>query len=275
MEINQYPNESLSFNDNDLYDIDFFNGVGYETKKILGSTIKAGIRLGVFILASNTTDDITEGTKKFNIAHTGEVTGSGALTITPNAVTNAKLAQIGTGIIKGRATAGTGNVEDLTATQVTAVLNVFTDLLKGLVPASGGGTVNFLRADGAWSSIPIAPIGGGQVLLETAVGSAVTTVAYISVHNIILGGGTWLITITGECTNNTNNQSIFTAIGVAGVYEPATGREYRTRLANAYAPFATQKIVTFVGIQTVSMMAKIVTGTGFIRNRVITAVKLS
>lgn len=33
---------------------------------------------------------------------------------------------------------------------LTALLNVFTDLLPGTVPASGGGTVNFLRADGTW-----------------------------------------------------------------------------------------------------------------------------
>jgi hypothetical protein len=196
LKIHEYPLESLIFQDEDYYDIDCWNGLAFESKKILGSTIKAGIQQGLF-----------------------------------------------------------------------------TNLVDGIVPASGGGIVNFLRADGTWSPIP--PVGGGQVSLETEVGSAVTTVAYTAIHNIIIGGGTWLITVTGECTNNTNNQSVFIGIGVAGVYEPATGREYRTRLANAYSPFATQKIVTFVGIQTVSMMAKIVAGTGNIRNRVITAIKLS
>jgi len=39
----------------------------------------------------------------------------------------------------------------------TALLNAFTSALKGLVPASGGGTTNFLRADGTWA----APPGGG------------------------------------------------------------------------------------------------------------------
>jgi hypothetical protein len=47
MEINQYPLESFSFQDNDYYDIDFFTGSGYQTKKILGSTIKAGILAAV------------------------------------------------------------------------------------------------------------------------------------------------------------------------------------------------------------------------------------
>jgi hypothetical protein len=43
MEINQYPLESLAFQDDDYYDIDFWTGSGYQTKKILGSVIKAGI----------------------------------------------------------------------------------------------------------------------------------------------------------------------------------------------------------------------------------------
>lgn len=44
LKIHEYPIESLAFGDDDFYDIDFFNGVGYETRKIKGSTIKAGIQ---------------------------------------------------------------------------------------------------------------------------------------------------------------------------------------------------------------------------------------
>ncbi len=58
--------------------------------------------------------------------HSGDVTSvaDGATTIAANVVTNAKLAQIATATIKGRATAGTGNVEDLSASQVRTILNV-------------------------------------------------------------------------------------------------------------------------------------------------------
>lgn len=42
------------------------------------------------------------------------------------------------------------------AAAFTALGNAFTSALKGLVPASGGGTSNFLRADGTWA----APAGG-------------------------------------------------------------------------------------------------------------------
>jgi hypothetical protein len=47
-----------------------------------------------------------------------------------------------------------------TPTQVTATLDTMTSALKGLAPASGGGTVNFLRADGTWA---VPPGGGGGV----------------------------------------------------------------------------------------------------------------
>jgi hypothetical protein len=100
------------------------------------------------------------------ITLTGDVTGSGtgsfAATIAANVVTNAKLATVATATFKGRTTAGTGNVEDLTTAQATALLNTFTTSLQGVVPASGGGTTNFLRADGTWA----APPGGGGSLTD-------------------------------------------------------------------------------------------------------------
>jgi hypothetical protein len=80
--------------------------------------------------------------------------GSNATTIADSAVTLAKMAQVAAGRVLGRVTAGTGLVEALTGTQLTALLDAFTDALKGLVPASGGGTANFLRADGSWAAPP-------------------------------------------------------------------------------------------------------------------------
>lgn len=59
--------------------------------------------------------------------------------------------------IFGRNTAGAGAGEELTGTQATSLLDVFSDAAKGLAPASGGGTTNFLRADGNWA----VPAGGG------------------------------------------------------------------------------------------------------------------
>lgn len=72
--------------------------------------------------------------------------------IADDAVTNAKLANMTTATFLARITAGTGNPEYLSGTQATTLLDVFTSGAKGLVPASGGGTTNFLRADGTWTT---------------------------------------------------------------------------------------------------------------------------
>lgn len=46
------------------------------------------------------------------------------------------------------------------ATAWTALINSFTSSLAGAAPASGGGTINFLRADGAWATPSSAPTPG-------------------------------------------------------------------------------------------------------------------
>lgn len=126
--------------------------------------------LGTLATQSGTFSGTSSGTNTGDqtITLTGDVTGSGtgsfAATIANDAVTNAKLANVATSTIKGRVTAGSGDPEDLTGTQATTLLDTFTSSLKGLAPASGGGTTNFLRADGTWA----APAGGGGGAFDDA-----------------------------------------------------------------------------------------------------------
>ncbi len=92
---------------------------------------------------------------------TGPITSVGnATSVTNNAITDAMLAQVATATFRGRATAGTGNVEVLTATQATALLNSMvgdsgSGGTKGLVPApsSGDGAAGkVLKANGTWGA---------------------------------------------------------------------------------------------------------------------------
>ena len=85
----------------------------------------------------------------------------------------------------------------------------FSTTLKGLAPASGGGTTNYLRADGTWA----APSGGGGITWSTAVnanvipdadgtrdlGSATNRFANLHVDSIDLNG----TTIDGTTSNST------------------------------------------------------------------------
>ena len=116
-----------------------------------GTSMSAAVAGDFPTLNQNTTGNAATVTTNANL--TGPVTSVGnATTISANAITNAMLAQIPTQTFKGRTSAATGNVEDLTATQATAMLNTFTASAQGVVPASGGGTATFLRADGTFAS---------------------------------------------------------------------------------------------------------------------------
>jgi hypothetical protein len=93
----------------------------------------------------------------------GDVTVGGTgttLTIDNNAVTYAKMQDVSaTNRFLGRITAGAGDTEELTGTQATSLLDLFSTstTTKGLVPGSNGvASTNFLNASGAWS----VPAGG-------------------------------------------------------------------------------------------------------------------
>ncbi len=105
------------------------------------------------ILNQNTTGNAATVTTNANL--TGDVTSVGnASTIAAGVVTNSKLATMAANTFKANNTGSTAVPSDITGTQATAMLNVFTSTTKGLVPVSGGGTANFLRADGTFAVPP-------------------------------------------------------------------------------------------------------------------------
>jgi hypothetical protein len=118
-------------------------------------------------------------------ALTGDVTctaGTVATTIAANAVTNAKMATMGPGTVKGNNSGSTAAPTDLTPAQTTALLALFTTALQGLVPASGGGTTNFLRADGAWST-PGIPINNQSVAYTAVLADANMAITHPATDN--------------------------------------------------------------------------------------------
>ncbi len=181
------------------------------------------------------------------ITLSGDVTGSGATAITtaiaPNAVTGAKildgtvvnadLANMGANTIKGNNTAGPAAPADLTGTQVTAMLDNFTTTTKGLAPLSGGGTANYLRADGTWAAPPntggtVTSVGTGAGLT----GGPITTTGTISLANGIAAGQVYvtgatpftpaLVTMSGDATVASSGALTLKNTGTAGTYGNAS-----------------------------------------------------
>lgn len=101
---------------------------------------------GVLDTPAELTGDVAAGATGVTTIGNNKVTTA---KIADDNVTLAKLANIAAARILG-SIAG-GDPAELTGTQVTTLLDVFTSALKGLVPASGGGTTNFLRADGTFA----------------------------------------------------------------------------------------------------------------------------
>lgn len=120
-----------------------------------GGTLLA-VAISDFDTAVSANSDVTANTAKVtNANHTGDATGDTALTIADDAVTYAKMQNVvADDVLLGNIAGAGGIVTELTGTQVNTILPVFTDTLKGLVPLSGGGMDNFLRADGTWVPPP-------------------------------------------------------------------------------------------------------------------------
>jgi hypothetical protein len=127
------------------------------------------------------TGDVSWTSASFN--GSGNVTGTS--TIEPGAVSLSKLASLAANSIIGNNTGSSATPVALTAAQVTAMLSIFTTGQKGLVPASGGGTTNFLRADGTWAAPP-AGEGGGGGTPSTSWGSSVYAVGTGVEQTVIL-----------------------------------------------------------------------------------------
>ncbi len=170
-----------------------------------GTSMSAAVAGDFPTLNQNTTGNAATVTTNANL--TGPVTSVGNTTsITANSITNAMLAQSASKTFRGRISAGSGNVEELTTAQATEMLTPFTSTTQGVVPASGGGTSTFLRADGTFA----APGGNYRTL----------------------------VTLDADVINN--NATLNTLADVTGLSFPVTaGVTYRFEAIVAYTSAAT------------------------------------
>lgn len=131
-------------------------------------------------------------------------------------------------------------IKELTSAELTALVNTFTSPLKGLVPASGGGTTNYLRADGSWAAPPGSGLSGAtnaQAIAQSSNALAVTPANLAAV----LGPGS---DNTGGATITMGDGAYFklitstTAITGFVFTDDAVGRE-------AWVEFNTVRVLTY------------------------------
>ena len=129
----------------------------------------------------------------------------------------------------------------LTGPQATALLDAFTSGAKGLAPASGGGTTNFLRADGTWA----APSGaGGQEYVDLGLrpiahwqavgaGTGITTIgeAALTVSGVINAGPAIATTNAYTATRLTEYGYLAAATTNAGGFRAAANKWFMSNNA--------------------------------------------
>lgn len=131
-----------------------------------------------------------------NATHTGDVTGSTALTIATSAVTHAKYQNIATQTFLGRVSTGTGNVEALTVAQMKSALGI---------PTVNNGTLNL-------------SVGVGLT------GSATFTANQAGVSGFTVGiDSGYVLPTTAQWNNKQNALTAGTGISIIGNTISATG----------------------------------------------------
>jgi hypothetical protein len=127
------------------------------------------------------------------------VTGGSGLSIATSQLTGqvtlSQLPSIGADTVLGSIAGGTPVA--LSTTQLTTLINNFSATLSGAAPASGGGSVNFLRADGTWAM----PAGTGTVT-SVALADGSTTPIYTISGSPVTGSGTLDFTLNTQAANS-------------------------------------------------------------------------
>lgn len=137
-----------------------------------------------------------------------DTTPSITASVIDDSITYAKLQNaVANNVFLANNNGATSAFEEITGTAATAMLDTFTAALKGLAPASGGGTTNWLRADGTWAAIP-AGFAGFTVSGDSGSESVVTgdTTAFTT--------GAGLTTATSKATTTVTTQITIDTAGV-------------------------------------------------------------
>jgi len=194
--------------------------------------------------------------------HSGDVTssGDGATTIANDAVTNAKLANVATATIKGRITSGSGDPEDLTASDVRSIINVADGATAnvGTVTSVGVSGTNGIEV----ASSPVT--GSGTIALSVNAG---TLRSHLNVadgaNNYVHPNHSGDVTSTGDGATTIANLAVATgkianqAVTYAKIQNVGTGTFLGRTAAGTGSVTALTSADTFVSTATTSVAGRV------------------
>lgn len=158
------------------------------------------------------------------------------------------LAQIATASFLGRTTAGTGNVETLTATQATALLDTVTTSVKGLVPTLSNVATQYFDGTGNYSTPTGTSFGNHSTGLDSVCtfdgiaspvcGATLSGSTYTMTRDIFPASGSIANAVTLKPANfRIFVQGVFTGSGTATIFADggnASGGTAGTTIAAAF-----------------------------------------
>lgn len=210
----------------------------------------------------------------------GDVTVSGsgtAITIDADAVSNTKLANMAASTIKGRATAGTGNPEDLTATQVKTILSLGNVENTALSTWTGSTNLSTL-ANNAVSNAELADMATSTIKGRSSAGTGdpqdltaaqVKTILSLSnVENTALStwtGSTNLTTLANNAVSNAELADMATARikgrTTAGTGDPEDLTAAQVKSLLSIGNVENTALSTWTGSTSITTLGTIATGT--------------
>ena len=167
---------------------------------------------------------------------------------TPSQVKIALVTNAPTSMIVGRVSAGTGNIEYLTYTQVTSLLDAFTTSANGLVPAPGGVTGKVLSDGGTWispsagsvTSVGVSSANGFSGGVSNPSTTPILTLS-TTISGMLKGNGTAILAATPgtDFAPATSGSAILKGNGAGGFSAATAGVDYGS------APLSTATILDF------------------------------
>jgi hypothetical protein len=123
--------------------------------------------------------------------------------------------------IVGNTSGISGSPSALTGSQVNTFLPVFTSSLNGLTPFSGGGTSNYLRADGSWAtavtSVGLTVPSFLNISGSPVIASGTLAIGLSGTALPVLNGGTGVTTSTGTSNVVLSNTPTLAQVSVTGL----------------------------------------------------------